>query len=95
MPTAALESTAQRIALRSIDLYQQYISPHKGYGCPHRLLYQGASCSAVVKQALLTQDLVSAIASSREQFRACAAASRVLRHQAQGGCIVIPCCIPL
>lgn len=95
MPIYSLESAAQRFAIESVNLYQQHISPYKGYSCSYRLLHQGQSCSAVVKQALLTESLVQAIATSREQFRACAAASRILRSRTQGGCIVIPCCIPL
>lgn len=82
-----------QLAISAIDAYQTYLSPHKRFDCPHRLLY-GQSCSDSVKQLLLNQNLTIALKLAPQQFRACKLAAQSLQ-QAQGGCIVIPCCIPI
>ncbi|MCU0536530.1 MAG: membrane protein insertion efficiency factor YidD [Hydrococcus sp. Prado102] len=92
----SIETLTRQGAIDSIELYQQYLSPKKGYACPHRLLYGEESCSQHVKNLLLNQPLELAIQMSVRRFRDCAAASRTLSRQtAEGGCLVIPCCIPI
>jgi putative component of membrane protein insertase Oxa1/YidC/SpoIIIJ protein YidD len=96
MNVSSFEILTQRTALWSIDAYQKYISPRKGFACPHRLLHGGLSCSDYVKELLTHQNLTSAIQSSTRRFRDCALASKALKSEKrEGGCIVIPCCIPL
>ena len=85
----------RRTMIGSIQLYQQYLSPRKGFACPHRVLYRESSCSDYVKDVFLNSDLTSALQRSVHRFRSCGAAAQELRLKNQGGCIVIPCCIPL
>ncbi|MBF2073997.1 MAG: membrane protein insertion efficiency factor YidD [Synechococcales cyanobacterium C42_A2020_086] len=90
---------ATRMALTAVGTYQTHLSPHKGFSCPYRLLHGGESCSEYVKQVLMNQDLMTAIKLAPQRFRDCKAAAQMLqqtlRSNAQGGCIVIPCCIPI
>ncbi|WP_416666308.1 membrane protein insertion efficiency factor YidD [Egbenema bharatensis] len=91
-----VESLTRKTAINAIDLYQQHLSPKKGFSCPHRLLNGEASCSEYVKHLLGKQDLATTIRFSVQRFRDCASASQTLRtRRSQGGCIVIPCCIPI
>jgi hypothetical protein len=39
-----------KISVFSINFYQQYISPYKGYCWAHRILHGGDSCSQYVKK---------------------------------------------
>ncbi|MEH1880749.1 MULTISPECIES: membrane protein insertion efficiency factor YidD [unclassified Nostoc] len=86
------------MAIESITAYQKYISPSKGFCCPHRLLHGGDSCSNYVKRMLNEQKLHQAVQSSIKRFQECAAASNTLtsiKTKADFRCIVIPCCLPL
>jgi putative component of membrane protein insertase Oxa1/YidC/SpoIIIJ protein YidD len=95
MYSARLDTFARQTAIGSIQLYQQYLSPRKGFSCPRRLRYGERSCSEYVKHLLLEPDLNLAIQKSVQRFQSCALAAQALQLQNQGGCIVIPCCIPL
>jgi putative component of membrane protein insertase Oxa1/YidC/SpoIIIJ protein YidD len=95
MNSLSLDTLTRQTAIQSIQLYQRHLSPRKGYSCPHRVLYQENSCSDYVKSLLMKQDLTSTVQMSMQRFRSCALAAQKLKLQNQGGCIVIPCCIPL
>jgi putative component of membrane protein insertase Oxa1/YidC/SpoIIIJ protein YidD len=95
MNSLPLETFTKQTAIHSIQLYQRHLSPRKGYSCPHRMLYSEDSCSDHVKNLFIRQDLTSAVQMSVQRFRSCALAAQKLQLQSQGGCIVIPCCIPL
>ncbi|MBE9060878.1 membrane protein insertion efficiency factor YidD [cf. Phormidesmis sp. LEGE 11477] len=107
MPVYTFDQLACRTAISSINTYQRYLSPRKGFSCPHRVLYRGESCSEHVKQTLKQQDLLSAVQMASTRFRACHQAAVTLsssetnlvkinlKTKLQSGCIVIPCCIPI
>jgi putative component of membrane protein insertase Oxa1/YidC/SpoIIIJ protein YidD len=96
MLSNTFESFATQTALMSLKVYRQHVSPRKGFSCPHRLLHGSDSCSDYVQRVLMEQDLRTAIQMAPQRFKACKAAAQALRAQrAEGGCIVIPCCIPL
>jgi putative component of membrane protein insertase Oxa1/YidC/SpoIIIJ protein YidD len=96
MSSTTVESFATQVAIVSLNLYQKHLSPRKGFSCPHRLLYGNESCSDYVKQALTNQDLRMVLRQMPRRFQACKLAAQTLqRQQSSGGCIVIPCCIPL
>lgn len=92
----SLELIARTIAVNSIDVYKAHLSPRKGFSCAHRVFYGGESCSTYVKSSLLGKaSLISALAMSVQRFKACSSASYALRTtRADGGCIIIPCCLP-
>ena len=96
MTSSTFESFATQAAIASVDIYRTHISPHKGFSCPHGLLHGGESCSGYVKRVLTDQNLSAAIGLAPQRFRDCQAAAQTLSLQrAQGGCFIIPCCIPI
>ena len=96
MTTSTFESFATQAAIASLNVYRTHISPRKGFSCPQRLLHGQESCSDYVKRILTEQNLSAAIQLAPQRFRACKAAAQTLKAQtAQGGCLVIPCCIPI
>jgi putative component of membrane protein insertase Oxa1/YidC/SpoIIIJ protein YidD len=95
MYLSSFETVTRQSAIDAIALYQKYISPKKGFSCSHRRLHGGTSCSQYAKNLLSEQNLELAVKMSVQRFRDCAKASRALRNQkAEGGCLIIPCCIP-
>jgi putative component of membrane protein insertase Oxa1/YidC/SpoIIIJ protein YidD len=96
MSVSTIESFASRVAIASLNSYQKHLSPRKGFSCPHRSLYGSESCSDYFKGILMNHDLKTAIQMSPQRFKACKIAAQTLQSQkAEGGCIVIPCCIPI
>ena len=92
-----VDPLARKIAIDAIAVYKTYISPRQGFACAHRLVHGGDSCSTYIKHLLDQESLMSAVQLSRERFKACAAASYTLKAttSSSGGCIVIPCCLPI
>ncbi|ACK69655.1 conserved hypothetical protein [Gloeothece citriformis PCC 7424] len=95
MTTISLENFVRDCAISSINGYQKHISAKKGFSCPHRLLHGGLSCSDYVKNLFIAQDLSQVVKLSHLRFKDCALASKSLRSGSSGGCIVVPCCIPI
>ncbi|MBW4700202.1 MAG: membrane protein insertion efficiency factor YidD [Aphanocapsa lilacina HA4352-LM1] len=97
MLSAAVDTSARRLAVSLIDAYRRSLSPHKGFACPHRLLY-GESCSGRIRRAFSEQNLPAAVQSAAAQFADCSRVSAFLRERNSRGnvrCIVIPCCLPI
>lgn len=69
-----------RIIVYLILCYQKFISPYKGYSCPHRILYGKESCSQYVKRAVLEQDLLTALSKSKQRFKDCRLAAQELKR---------------
>ena len=61
-----------------VTLYQRYLSPRKGFSCPHRLLHGGESCSGYVKRRVLEEGPVAAVRPARLRFAACREARYLL-----------------
>mgnify|MGYP002777003905 FL=1 len=96
MTATTVEAFATQTAIASLNFYRAHISPRKGFSCPHRLLYGGESCSDYVKRILTDQNFSAAIQMTPQRFKACKASAQTLKLQkAQGGCIIIPCCVPI
>lgn len=97
MSATTVELFTTQAAIAALNLYQQHLSPRKGFSCPHRLLYGNDSCAAYMKQMLIKQDLRTALRLAPQRFQACNIAAQTLQRQqvSSGGCIVIPCCLPL
>jgi putative component of membrane protein insertase Oxa1/YidC/SpoIIIJ protein YidD len=95
MSASTIEAFATQTAIASLNAYQKHLSPHKGFSCPHRLLHGGESCSDYVKRLLMNQNLKSAIQMAPQRFKACKIAAQIQSPQAEGGCIIIPCCLPI
>ena len=59
------------IAVGGISLYQQYISPYKGYSCPHATLHGGPSCSAYIKEKVAAAGILAGLAAAKARFHDC------------------------
>lgn len=79
MDATWLDTGMRKFAFASITGYQKYISPYKGFACAHRLLYGGESCSQYVKRMMVEKNLRVAIQASKQRFRACKKANRIIR----------------
>lgn len=96
MATSTFESLATQTTIASLDVYPTHVAPQKGFSCPHRLLHEGKFCSDYIKTILTEQSLSATVRPALQSFAACKAAAQTLTLQnAQGGCFIIPCCIPI
>lgn len=68
-----------RTALGGIWVYQNYLSPRKGFRCAHSVLHGGTGCSGYVKFAIRDHGLWAAVPKIRQRFRDCKEAHQTLR----------------
>ena len=76
-----LDRIIRWLLIRTIALYQRYLSPHKGFACAYRVLHGSHSCSQGTKEILRNYSLGEALPRIRQQFRACRDASSILRDR--------------
>ena len=74
----------RRPALAAIRFYQRHLSPRKGYGCPHRLLYGGSGCSGVALRLIRRYGVWRGWLILQKRFARCAAARQQLNPQRYG-----------
>jgi putative component of membrane protein insertase Oxa1/YidC/SpoIIIJ protein YidD len=58
----------------SIEFYQRFISPYKGFRCAHAALHQGQSCSQAVKHIILQHGIWRGRPLIKQRFADCKAA---------------------
>ncbi len=68
-----------KTALGGIWVYQNYLSPRKGFRCAYAVQHGGTGCSGFAKHAIRDYGLWAAIPQVRQRFRDCKAASLALR----------------
>jgi putative component of membrane protein insertase Oxa1/YidC/SpoIIIJ protein YidD len=73
----------RQVGVSAITVYQQHISPHKGFACAHRVLYGDESCSQYFKRVIAENGFRAALMRSRQRFQACKQAHTILRAQAE------------
>ena len=90
-------NTLNTLALGSIDVYQRWLSPLKGFHCAHAALFGGESCSAAVRRLVSEQGLVGGRAEIAARFQTCRQAyGHLLGAQVTGGRVQgVCCCGPL
>lgn len=71
----------KKMCVTSINGYQKYISPHKGFACAYRVLHDGNSCSQAGKELIQEFGVIKAIPLIRKQFQDCKSASLVLKSR--------------
>ena len=83
-------STSKYVALGSIDLYQKYISPNKGWKCAYAVAHVGElSCSEFGKVAIQNWGTVRGLNQLNDRFKGCGIAYAALGGQnntANAGC---------
>lgn len=67
------------MADRTIELYQRWISPRKGFVCAHRTLHGGLSCSQFARVTIAQAGLRGLRTAMRTRFGECREASLSLR----------------
>ncbi|WP_120512811.1 MULTISPECIES: membrane protein insertion efficiency factor YidD [Photobacterium] len=67
------------LAIRAIQGYQRYLSPHKGFRCAYAAFHNGPSCSGAVITILQTSHWTTIGKEISQQFKACKAASLQLQ----------------
>jgi len=101
-------SLVAQLALCSINLYQRYLSPAKGFSCAYRVLTGRDSCSAYGYRVIARHGLLNGWSLLRRRLHACGEQHRqhlartgrprrlTARHRAQAGdCACdLPCDLP-
>ncbi len=65
-----------------IRVYQQYLSPHKGFVCAYHVLYPDRhSCSEAIRLSVISDGLFKAWGKGKQQFADCAVASKILAQK--------------
>jgi putative component of membrane protein insertase Oxa1/YidC/SpoIIIJ protein YidD len=67
-----------KLAIKTISSYQQYISPHKGFCCAYGVLNGAPSCSAYAKQQIKMHGIIKASGLIRSQFKKCKMAAETI-----------------
>ena len=67
------------VAVGAIDLYQQYISPYKGFRCAHRVKHGRSSCSQFAKRLIEKVGLLRFGPILMRRFERCGEAARALK----------------
>jgi len=87
-----------------ITVYQNRISPYKGFTCAHKGLHGDDSCSEFTKNQLLNNGVFNSIAPIKKRFRECRDAADIIKLQRPpisqrgdcdlgiGGCIDVGSC---
>jgi putative component of membrane protein insertase Oxa1/YidC/SpoIIIJ protein YidD len=70
------------VAVGLIDLYQQYLSPYKGFCCAHRVKHGRASCSQFAKRLIAKVGLLRFGPILLRRFERCGEAARALKARA-------------
>ena len=60
-----------KVLVHMINIYQKYISPHKGFCCAYRAYSGNSSCSEFTKITIKKNGLIKAIPSIKKQFLKC------------------------
>jgi putative component of membrane protein insertase Oxa1/YidC/SpoIIIJ protein YidD len=69
------------LAIRSITLYQKYISPVKGYSCAYRVFHNDLSCSDYCKNEIKSLGILKGIKSTLKRFNECKLAALAIREK--------------
>lgn len=64
-------ASAKHLAVKGVEAYQAWISPHKGYHCAHAQYHHGPSCSAYGKEVFKEHGAVAGLLMLKARFREC------------------------
>ena len=73
---AILSKLTDTLAIKTIEAYQQHLSPIKGFKCAAGQLYGGTTCSGAVKNIVQKQGLISGLPAIYRQFSSCHQAAK-------------------
>jgi putative component of membrane protein insertase Oxa1/YidC/SpoIIIJ protein YidD len=67
--------------LYSIDLYQKYLSPHKGYCCAYKVYHDDVSCSEFTKNSIKDVGFIQSILIIKQRFKECKISSERIKEE--------------
>lgn len=73
----------RQVAIWSINGYQRYISPYKGFRCAYAQVYGGRSCSVYGKAVIQQYGLRQGLKLLNHRFQVCREAMLILKIQAE------------
>ena len=73
------------VAITVIEYYQRYLSPYKGFCCPHRVVHGGRSCSEQGKRIIRRVGLRRGMLLLERRLLQCRTTALVLQQSAAGG----------
>jgi len=76
-----MQGIANNTLVTAIDLYQRFISPHKGYCCAHRVYHGRSSCSAWGKRVLKKHGIFMFYPLMRKRFNSCQMAYEKIKEE--------------
>jgi putative component of membrane protein insertase Oxa1/YidC/SpoIIIJ protein YidD len=79
LPASSLLLPIDWSLLGLVHGYRQWVSPRKGFGCPHRLLRGGRSCSEFGRDVLRRCGCLRFRELMRRRFARCRAAAEMLK----------------
>ncbi|WP_413451128.1 membrane protein insertion efficiency factor YidD [Georgenia phoenicis] len=82
--------SATRVVDTLIRLYQERLSPRKGWTCAHLVAHGGPSCSAAVRDVVARRGVARSVVPTVARFVACYQAATLLA--ASGGVQGVCCC---
>lgn len=88
-----LSKLINTLAIKTIEAYQQYLSPIKGFKCAAGQLYGGTTCSGAVKTIIHDQGLISGIPAIYRQFSSCHHAAKTIALEPNLPMTTACCCI--
>ena len=71
----------KKLSLLLIDLYQNFISPYKGYSCAHRIATGEVGCSGYGKKVISRFGLKTGYALLQRRFAECKCSSEALKKE--------------
>ena len=64
-----------------INLYQKYLSPHKGYCCAYKVYHNDVSCSEFTKNSIKNLGFFQAMSSIKQRFQDCKISEKNIREE--------------
>ena len=90
---AILSKLTDTLANKTIEAYQQHLSPIKGFKCATGQLYGGTTCSGAVKKIIQKQGLISGLPAIYQQFSSCHQAAKTLAAHPTQPMNAFCCCV--
>jgi len=70
----------------SIDLYQKYLSPYKGYCCAYKVYHDDVSCSQFTKNSIKELGFCQAMLIIKKRFKDCKISSEKIKEEKKECC---------
>ena len=88
-----LTQITNTLAIKTIESYQHYLSPIKGFKCAAGQLHGGSTCSGAVKSIISHQGLVAGMPAIYQQFSNYHHAAKIISSDPNRPITTAFCCI--